>query len=54
MGTCFFKKGSEQVETQAGSLWEIGATDIDGQAVARLGDLCAGKKCVMVVNVASK
>ena len=35
------------------SLWDIGAIDIDGQLINKLGDLVYGKKCVLVVNVAS-
>ena len=35
------------------SLFDIGSVDIDGQVVNRLGDLLYGKKCTLVVNVAS-
>ncbi len=35
------------------SLWDIGAIDIDGQLINKLGDLVFGKKCVLVVNVCS-
>ncbi len=36
------------------SLFDIGAVDIDGQVINKLGDLLFGKKCTMVVNVASQ
>ena len=48
------KKGSETVATQYSSLWDISAIDIDGNKIERLGQYGAGKKCIMVVNVASK
>ena len=48
------KKGKEKLGTGHASLFEIPSVDIDGGQVARLGDLVAGKKCVLVVNVASK
>lgn len=35
------------------SLFDIGAVDIDGQVVNKLGDLLFGKKCTLVTNVAS-
>jgi hypothetical protein len=35
-------------------LFDIPAIDIDGNEVPKLGHLVAGKKCIMVVNVASK
>jgi hypothetical protein len=28
--------------------------DIDGNNIAKLGDILQGKKCILVVNVASK
>ena len=35
------------------TLWDIPATDIDGNAVAKLGDL-AGTRVTLVVNVATE
>jgi hypothetical protein len=48
------KKGSEAVSTQYTSLWDIPSVDIDGNKIEKLSQIAAGKKCVMVVNVASK
>ena len=53
MGACFFKGGSERIESSATSLWELEAKNIDGDLV-NLGDLYGSKKCVMVVNVATE
>ena len=39
--------------TSYDSLWKIGAVDIYGQTINRLGDLLTDKKCVMVVNIAT-
>lgn len=36
------------------TLFDIGAVNIDGVLVNRLGDLLFGKKCTLVVNVASQ
>jgi len=47
------KTGKEWLSNSATSLHEIGAKNIDGAQVAQLGDLIAGKKCTMVVNVAT-
>ena len=38
--------------TEFTSLWEVPATDIDGNLIAKLGDL-AGSKATLVVNVAT-
>jgi len=48
------KRGSDAVTTSFASLWDIPTIDIDGNKVERLGQCVQGKKCVMVVNVASK
>ena len=48
------KKGKDQLSTKYESLFDIPTTDIDGNPVARLGDLLQGKKCILIVNVASK
>ena len=45
--------GSEAIPSQSRSLLELTAKNIDGVDAA-LSDLCAGKKCIMVVNVATK
>ncbi|CDW82235.1 glutathione peroxidase [Stylonychia lemnae] len=39
--------------TSFDSLFEIGAVDIDGQVINKLGDLLYGKKCILVTNTAS-
>lgn len=36
------------------SLLEIGAVDIDGKQIKKLGDVLKGKKLILIVNVASK
>ena len=35
------------------SLWSLSATNIDGDEIDPLQKLADGKKCVMIVNVAS-
>lgn len=35
------------------SALKIGSIDIDGQLINKIGDLCQGKKAILVVNVAS-
>jgi hypothetical protein len=47
-----FKTGYEDVDVKADCLWDIVSEDIDGQEVL-LRDLVEGKKCVLVVNVAT-
>ncbi len=47
------KSGSEPLQTHYNSLWVPHAFNIDGQNT-ELGSVAAGKKCVMVVNVATK
>ena len=46
------KKGKEEIKSEFTSLWQIHAKDIEGKDVD-LGSLSQGKKCIMVVNVAS-
>ena len=57
MGSLIFRgikhRGAETLSSSASSLFEIGARDIDGNEIERLGDICQGKKCILVVNVAS-
>ena len=53
LGPCFWKKGQDVLNSTVGSLFELSADDIDGDS-RQLGDLCRGKKCIMVVNVATK
>ena len=48
-----FKNGKEKVSTGFTSLWEIGAVDIDGNKIDKLGTLCKGKKATLVINVAT-
>jgi len=47
------KNGTEPVTTQATSLWQLGAMDIDGQMINSLGSI-KGNKCTLVVNVATQ
>lgn len=47
-----FKNGKEPVATDAKSLWELSAIDIDGKKISNLGSV-AGAKCTLVVNVAT-
>ena len=49
-----FKNVIERAESANGSLWEIGAKNIDGKLISPLMKLVEQKKCVMVVNVAAK
>jgi hypothetical protein len=48
------KKGKDKLESKYQSFFDIPAKDIDGNQIAKLGDILQGKKCVLVVNVASK
>ena len=47
-------RGSEPIQTAAKSLLEIGAVDIDGNYIERLGDHFPDKKCFLIVNIVSK
>ena len=49
-----FKSAKEAVASTYTSLWEIGAKNIDGDVIDPLMKLVEGKRCVMVVNVATK
>lgn len=49
-----FKKGKDKFMTNYNSLLDIPATDIDGNHFNKLEDILKGKKCILVVNVASK
>ena len=50
-----FKTGKDKL-SQATHLTfhDIPAVDIDGQVLPRLGLITEGKKCILIVNVASK
>jgi hypothetical protein len=48
-----FKSSLEKVESEAECLWDIMVEDIDGEEVL-LRSVVAGKKCVLVVNVATQ
>ena len=48
------KKGKDKLASSYSSLLDIPSVDIDGAQVAKLGDLVEGKKCILIVNVASK
>ena len=41
------------IATTYESFWDIGAVDIDGQVINKIGDLVHDKKCILVTNVAS-
>ena len=51
----FSKKGKERLTPTPPrqTLHDIPAVDIDGNQLARLGEITEGKRCIMVVNVAS-
>ena len=49
-----FKNARENVSSSAESAWEIGAKNIDGELIEPLGQIVKGKKCVMIMNVATK
>ena len=49
-----FKKGKEKMGSSHTSLFDIEAVDIDGHRINKIGDLVRDKRCIMVVNVASK
>jgi hypothetical protein len=49
------KRGKDKLpKLKQQSLFDISAVDIDGNTIERLGDILQGKKCILVVNVASK
>lgn len=58
MGNLVFKAiqktGNDKLSTNFTSLLDISTVDIDGKKITRLGEILEGKKCTMVVNVASK
>ena len=47
-----FQREKEPIITDKKTLWNISATDIEGES-QNLGDLAAGKKVILVVNVAT-
>ena len=49
-----FKNGKDMVEAKHSTLWSYAAKSIEGQMIDPLGPSVEGKKCVMVVNVATK
>jgi hypothetical protein len=49
-----YRRGKEQLGSQFQSIHDIPVKDIDGNEIERLGILTEGRKCIMVVNVASK
>jgi hypothetical protein len=53
MSKIIFKTDYEDVHVKADCLWDIVSEDIDGEEVL-LRDLVEGKKCVLVVNVATQ
>lgn len=49
------KKGKDKkLSTKYDSLLDIPAVDVDGVSYKKLEELIGGKKCVMVINTASK
>ncbi len=51
---CVFNGGKEECSSAFDSTWEAVANNIDGELVDPLQKLVEGKKCVMIVNVATK
>ena len=50
-----FKTGRDPLPvSEAKSLFELPATDIDGNQIEHLGTILEGKKAILVINVASK
>jgi hypothetical protein len=49
-----YKRGKEEISSSYKSLHDIPVTDIDDNKLERLGTVTEDKKCIMVVNVASK
>ena len=50
----FFKNTTENDSLNAQSAWEFGAKNIEGQQIKPLKKILTGKKCIMVMNVATK
>ena len=48
------KTGKDKLASSYTSMLDIPTVDIDGKQLASLGEICQGKNCIMVVNVASK
>ena len=48
-----FKNAQEKVSSNAKSAWEIAAKNIDGEMINPLAKMVEGKKCTMIVNVAT-
>ncbi len=52
---CVFRTGQDDFDVaRVQSLNDLPVTTIEGTRIAKLGELVAGKKFYMVVNVASK
>lgn len=49
-----YRRSKEQLGSQYSSIHDIPVQDIDGNKLERLGIITEGRKCIMVVNVASK
>ena len=52
MGSIFFKKKKEDIVTNINNFFELSANNIDGEGVQM--SQYKDKKCIIVVNVASK
>jgi len=52
MGSIFFKKKKEDIVTNINNFFELSANNIDGERVQM--SQYKDKKCIIVVNVASK
>ena len=48
------KKGKDKITSTYKSLLQIPTIDIDSNPVSEIGSLCPGKKCLLIVNVATK
>ncbi|CDW89686.1 glutathione peroxidase family protein [Stylonychia lemnae] len=46
-----FKSGKDKFSTSHESLLDIGATDIDGNRIEKLGSILKGKRCTLVSNL---
>ena len=57
VSTFVYHKGADAFDGlpwNAKSVFELGATKIDGEKVNNLGQISEGKKAILVVNVASE
>ena len=48
------KKGKDKLASSYQSVLEVPVTDINGKSYSQIGELLQGKRCILMVNVASK